>query len=101
MIQLIGLSHLADKELFLLALIATCASFAVGWIMDLIMRQVGFGIFGNTFICILGILAGLFLYNRYYGRLTSPDVAVVLTFVTVTVMTMLVTFSITRRVLKL
>jgi uncharacterized membrane protein YeaQ/YmgE (transglycosylase-associated protein family) len=101
MMQLIGLSHLANKELLLLALIGTCASFAVGWIMHLIMRQVGFGIFGNTFICGLGILTGLFLYNRFYGRLTSPDIVMVLTFVTVAVMTLLVTLSITRRVLKL
>ncbi|MFM9973322.1 MAG: hypothetical protein ACKVON_01955 [Beijerinckiaceae bacterium] len=101
MLQLIGLSHLANKELFLLALIATCASFAVGWIMDLIMRNVGFGNFGNTFICLMGILGGLFLYNRFYGRLASPDIAMVMIFVIGTVMILLVILSITRRFLRM
>jgi hypothetical protein len=101
MLQLIGLSHLSDKELLLLIFIAICCSLAIGWITDMIMRRIGFGIFGNAFICMFGILMGLAAYNRYYGRMTSPEPMIVMAFALTSVMLHLVVISVLRRVLRM
>ena len=101
MIKLVGLGHLSDKEIYLLLLVAVCASFLVGWVMEMIMGRIGFGIFGNAIVTFLGICVGLFVYNRYYGRLTSPDVMMVMGFVIVSVMLHLVVISILRRMLRM
>ena len=96
-----GLSHLSDKELFLIALIGICASFAIGWIMHLIMDRVGFGIFGNAFISLLGLFLGASAYSHYYGRLNSPNLPVLMTFLVASVMLHLVVLSVLRRLLRL
>lgn len=101
MLKLIGLAHLSDKELFLLGLVAICCSFAVGWIMDMIMERTGFGIFGNAVVAMLGILVGLYAYSNHYGSMTSPNLQVVIGFVVASVMMHLVGFSVARRVLRL
>jgi hypothetical protein len=101
MLQLIGLSHLSDKELLLLIFIAICCSLAVGWIMDLIMRRIGFGIFGNAFVCMFGILLGIGLYNRFYGRMTSPEPMMVMAFALTSIMLSLVILSLLRRMLRM
>jgi uncharacterized membrane protein YeaQ/YmgE (transglycosylase-associated protein family) len=99
--KLVGLSHLSDSELYLLLLVAVCCALAVGWIMDLIMDHVGFGIFGNAGVALLGMYVGLYLYNTYYGKLTSPDIFMVLSFTIASVMVHLVVLSVLRRVLRL
>jgi uncharacterized membrane protein YeaQ/YmgE (transglycosylase-associated protein family) len=101
MLQLIGLSHLSDKELLLLLFIAICFSLAVGWIIDMIMRRIGFGIFGNAFICMFGVMLGLGLYNRFYGRMTSPEPMMVMAFALTSIMLLLVVISVLRRVLRM
>ena len=101
MLQLIGLSHLSDKELLLLVFIAICCTLVFGYITDMIMRSIGFGIFGNTFISMSGILVGLAAYNRYYGRLTAPDVGMVMAFVLTSIMLHLIVLSVLRRVLRM
>ena len=101
MLKFAGLTHLSDKELFLIALIAVCCSFAVGWVMHLIMDRSGFGIFGNAFIAMLGIFLGVSAYSHYYGRLTSPNLFVLMSFVIASVMLHLVVLSVLRRVLRL
>jgi hypothetical protein len=99
--KLIGLSHLSSNEQYLLLLLAICGSCAVGWAMDLIMGRVGFGIFGNAGVSMLGIGVGLWTYNNYYGRMSSPDVPVVFAFIVVSIMLHLVVLSVLRRVLRL
>jgi len=101
MLKLIGLAHLSDKELFLLALIAVCCCFMIGWIMDMIMDNVGFGIFGNSAVAMLGILVGLYAYSNHYGSMTRPNMQIVVGFVLASVMLHLVGLSVIRRVLRL
>lgn len=101
MLKLIGLAHLNSKELFLIAIIAACCCFAVGWIMDMIMGKVGFGIIGNSVVAMLGVMFGLYAYNNHYGTMTRPDLKVVIAFLVTSVMIHLVALSIVRRVLRM
>ena len=101
LLQSMGLAHLDTRDLYSLLLIAICASFAIGWIMDLIMRNVGFGAIGNSIVSLLGIGAGLALYQRTYGNVGTPNVFVLLTYIVGTVMATLVLCSNLRRFLKL
>ena len=99
--KLAGLAHLTDKEQYLLLVIAICCSFAIGWVMNLIMGRAGFGIFGNACVTMIGIFVGLMSYNRFYGRMTSPDISVLFTFVIASVMLHLVLLSAIRRLMRL
>jgi hypothetical protein len=101
MLKIIGLAHLSNKELFLVAIIATCCCFVVGWIMDMVMEKIGFGIFGNAVVAMIAILVGLYGYNNHYGSMTSPDLKIVMAFLVASVMVHLVGLSVIRRVLRL
>ncbi len=101
MAKLIGLSHLSDSEYWTLVLIAVILSLVVGYVTDMIMGRLGWGVFGNSFICMMGIVVGLFTYNRYYGRMTSPDITMVSGFAIASVMLHLVALTIIKRVFRL
>ncbi len=101
MLKIIGLAHLSDKELFLLTLIAICCCFMVGWIMDMVMEKIGFGIFGNAVVALFAILVGLYGYNNHYGSMTSPDLKMVIAFLVASVMVHLVGLSVIRRLLRM
>ena len=67
----------------------------------MIMDRVGFGIFGNALVAMLGILVGLYAYSNHYGSMTSPNLQMVIGFVVASVMLHLVGLSALRRVLRL
>jgi hypothetical protein len=96
-----GLTHLNNTELALLMLLAVCFSIALGWAMDLIMRRVGFGIFGNSFICLLGIALGLASFIWVYRVYDPRTTIIVLLFVVGSIMALLMLLSWLSRVLKL
>jgi hypothetical protein len=97
----LGLTHLTDKDLWLLGLVAVCFSIALGWAMDLIMRHVGFGTFGNCIISLLGIATGLAGFHYVYRQYTLTKVPITLFFVVASIMSLLVILSWLRRTLKL
>ncbi len=101
MLKIIGLAHLSNKELFLLALIAICVCFTIGWVMDMVLEKSGSGIFGNAVVAMLAILVGLYVYNNHYGTLTSPDLKMVTAFLVASVMVHLVGLSVIKRYLRL
>ena len=101
MLKLIGLAHLSNKDLFLVLVVAICCCFVVGWIMDMVMEQIGFGIVGNSVVAMFAVLVGLYGYNNHYGSLTSPDLKIVMAFLVASVMVHLVALSVVRRVLRL
>jgi uncharacterized membrane protein YeaQ/YmgE (transglycosylase-associated protein family) len=101
MAKLIGLSHLSNSEYWTLVLIAVIISLMVGYITDMIMNRHGFGVFGNSFICMLGIVVGLAAYHKFYGRMSSPDITIVSGFAIASVMLHLVSLTILKRVFRL
>jgi uncharacterized membrane protein YeaQ/YmgE (transglycosylase-associated protein family) len=101
MLKILGLSHLSSNEVMLILLICICISLLVGWLFDMIMQRLGFGLFGNAFICMLGIFVGVAAYQQFYGRMTSPDITMVSAFAVGSVMVHLVALSILRRVFRI
>jgi uncharacterized membrane protein YeaQ/YmgE (transglycosylase-associated protein family) len=101
MSKLIGLTHLSDNEYYTLLLVAVIISLVVGYVTDMIMGRLGWGVFGNSFICMLGIVVGLYGYNRFYGRMSSPDITIVSAFAIASVILHLVSLTIIKRVFRL
>jgi uncharacterized membrane protein YeaQ/YmgE (transglycosylase-associated protein family) len=97
----LGLTHLNNQDIWLLLLVAICLSIALGWVMDLIMRNVGFGTFGNCFISLLGIVVGLAGYHYLYKAYSLRNMPITLFFVVGSIMSLLLILSWLRRVLKL
>jgi hypothetical protein len=101
MLKLVGLSHLSSGDVWLLVMICVCVCLAVAWFMDAIMGTVSFGVLKNFLISMLGVYVGLYFYNEYYGRLTSPNAKIIMPFLTVSIMAHLLVFALVRKVLKL
>ncbi len=99
--KFIGLSHLSFNEQLLVLLIAICASLAVGWLMDMIMGPIGFGLFGNAIITMIGIVVGIVIYNSYFGSMVRPDMTKAMGIIIASVMLHLVVLSVLRRLLRL
>jgi uncharacterized membrane protein YeaQ/YmgE (transglycosylase-associated protein family) len=99
--KLLGLAHLSFNEQLLVLLVAICASLAVGWVMDLIMDRIGFGLFGNAIITFIGILVGIWIYNTYLGSMVRPDLTKAMGVIIASVMLHLVVLSVLRRALRL
>jgi hypothetical protein len=97
----LGLTHLNNSELWLLLLLAITFSIALGWAMDLIMRRVGFGVFGNAGISLVGIGVGLASFIWTYRVFNPRTTVITLLFVVGSIMALLLFFSWLTRVLKL
>ncbi len=99
--KFLGLGHLSFNEQLLVLLIAICASLAVGWVMDMIMGRIGFGLFGNAIICMIGIAVGIWVYKTYLGTMVRPDMTKSMGVIIASVMLHLVVLSVLRRLLRL
>ncbi len=99
--KFLGLAHLSFNEQLLVLLIAICASFAIGWVMDMIMGRIGFGLFGNAFISMIGIAVGVWIYKTYLGSLVRPDLTKAMGVIIASIMLHLVVLSVLRRLFRL
>jgi uncharacterized membrane protein YeaQ/YmgE (transglycosylase-associated protein family) len=97
----VGMDYLNTTEQVLVLLIACVGSLLVGWVMNLIMEKIGFGIFGNTFAALLGVYSALYIYNRYVGTMKNPEAVMLLSTIVGSVMLHIVFLSLMRRVLRL
>jgi hypothetical protein len=73
----LGLASLSPEELSLLTTIATIYSFVLGWSMDLVLREHGFGRYLNGLIAFLGGFVGLLFYAAVAGTFEKSHLSAV------------------------
>jgi hypothetical protein len=70
MFKMLGFGDLNSLESWTVIFAAIALALIVGWLLDLVADQIGFGIFGNAFVCLLGIAVGLILFRHYLGEVS-------------------------------
>jgi hypothetical protein len=75
-------AYYSNADLLELGLFAVCGGVIVGVIVDLIMRDRGFGIIGNAFLAVLGVTIGLVLFHDRVGPLDARQSGLIAAFTT-------------------
>ncbi|MFI4996822.1 MAG: hypothetical protein ACHQAQ_13705 [Hyphomicrobiales bacterium] len=68
MLAFLGLQSVSSEMLYLAAPLAFCAVFTFGWAADMVMREAGFGLIGNSLIGTVGAVFGTRYWLSVVGR---------------------------------
>ncbi len=101
MFKMLGFGDLSSLEIWTIMLVAIALSLIVGWVLDLVAEHIGFGIFGNAAICMLGLAMSLVTFRHYVGEPTVARLHMVLAFATVSVILHMMVLITARRLMKL
>jgi uncharacterized membrane protein YeaQ/YmgE (transglycosylase-associated protein family) len=101
MLKLLGFGDLNSTETWTIMLSAFALALIVGWLLDLVADRIGFGIFGNAAVCLLGIAVGLLVFQRYFGEMNVQRLPSVIGVATASVVVHIFTLIYLRRTLRL
>jgi uncharacterized membrane protein YeaQ/YmgE (transglycosylase-associated protein family) len=101
MFKMLGFGFVNDLEAWTIILVAIALSLIVGWVLDMVTERMGFGIFGNAAICLLGICVALVVFRTYIGEISVQRLPIVLAAATLSVLLHIFTMIFLRRALKL
>jgi hypothetical protein len=99
--KMLGFGQLNGLEAWTIVLAAGALVLIIGWILDLVAERVGFGIFGNAAICLLGICVALVTFRTYVGDVNFARLPMVTGAATLSVVLHMFTLIFVRRALKL
>jgi uncharacterized membrane protein YeaQ/YmgE (transglycosylase-associated protein family) len=99
--KMLGFGDLNSTESWTIMIAAVALALIVGWLLDMVADRVGFGIFGNGVICLLGIAVGLLLFQRYIGEINVQRLPSVIGVATASVVFHMFTLIFLRRTLRL
>jgi hypothetical protein len=99
--KMLGFGQVSEVEAWTIVLAAVALALIVGWILDLVAEHVGFGIFGNAAICLLGIGVALIVFRTYVGDVNLGRLPLVMGAATLSVVVHLFTLIFLRRALRL
>ena len=75
MLKSLSLDHYSGDTLFMILLLACIGGTVVGYITDSVMGDRGFGPIGNGLLTVLGVVAGIYVRNTFFGRMEPGDLA--------------------------
>lgn len=101
MFKMLGFGDVTSVEAWTIGLAAVALALIVGWLLDMITDRIGFGIFGNGAICLLGISAGLVFFRSYIGEVSVQRLPMIMGVAAVSVVLLMFVLIFLRRVLKL
>ncbi len=99
--KMLGFGQVTDLEAWTLLLAATALSLIVGWVLDMIAEQLGFGIFGNAALCMLALSVSLLAFQHYVGELSLQRLPLIMAFATASVTIHMFGLIFLRRALRL
>ncbi len=76
MFRVLGLNGLPIEALLMILVMLVICGIVTGWITDVIMGQMGFGVIGNTILTIMGAVVGMTAWNAYIGPLRIYDASI-------------------------
>jgi hypothetical protein len=101
MFKFLGFGQVTGLEAWTIVLVATALALIIGWVIDLVTEQTGFGVFGNSFVCLLGIMVALIVFQHYVGELSVARLPLVVAFASASVTVHMFMLIYVRRALKL
>ena len=73
MLQALRLDQYTSDTLMLIILGIVLVGVAIGYVTDFVMKDRGFGAIGNGALVILGIGAGVYIRNVFFGTMSPGD----------------------------
>ena len=73
MLSAIGLGYFATDYVIIILMLACIGAAAMGWVTDMLMRNSGVGIIGNTLVTLGGMALTLMAWNSRIGPVTSAE----------------------------
>jgi uncharacterized membrane protein YeaQ/YmgE (transglycosylase-associated protein family) len=101
MLKMLGFGDLNSTEGWTILLAAMALAVIVGWLLDAITERIGFGIFGNAVVCLLGIAVGMLVFQRYFGEVSINKLPSIIGVATASVVVHMFTLIFLRRTLRL
>jgi uncharacterized membrane protein YeaQ/YmgE (transglycosylase-associated protein family) len=101
MFKMLGFGDLSSAEAWTIGLAAVALAMIVGWLLDLIADHIGFGIFGNAVICLLGMAGGIWMFRNYVGEITMQRLPMIMGAAAGSVIVLMFAMIFLRRALKL
>ncbi len=94
-----GIGHLTGSGFYMFAGVMMICAVASGWITETVMGHMGTGVLGNAILTLIGIGAGLSLWNRFVMPVQGANIVYVCLFCfAVTLMLFLAVIAIKRAV---
>jgi len=72
---------IATQWMIFFFIVGLMAAYIVAYAMDNVMGRVGFGVFGNMAVLVIGYLAGSWLIDRFYHMPTTLEKSLLLSIV--------------------
>jgi hypothetical protein len=101
MFKILGFGDVTALEAWTIGLAALALSMIVGWVVDMLTEHVGFGVFGNAFVCLVAIGLGLLFYGVHIGELNLAGLPMIMGVTTASVVFHMILLVYLRRRLKL
>ncbi|MCP8938671.1 hypothetical protein NK718_09110 [Alsobacter sp. SYSU M60028] len=76
-IRYLGLGLYSAETLGWILFVIACSSLIAGWVCDAVLDELGFGLFGNAFLCFIGMTIGLIAWNLNVSLMTTNAVMVI------------------------
>jgi hypothetical protein len=73
MLTAICLGYFSTDYVIILMVLACVGAAAMGWLTDMLMRDSGVGIIGNSLVTLGGMALTLMVWNSYVGQITSSE----------------------------
>lgn len=101
MFKMLGFGDVSSLEWWTILLVGTAMALIIGWLLDIVADRVGFGIFGNALIAVLGTCVALVAYRNYVGDIGVNVLPMVMGAATLSVVIHFFVIFYLRRALKL
>jgi uncharacterized protein (DUF486 family) len=101
MFKMLGFGDVSSLEWWTIVLAGTAMALIIGWLLDMVADRIGFGIFGNALIAVLGICVALVAYRNYIGEIRIGVLPIVMGVATLSVVVHFLVIFYLRRALKL
>jgi hypothetical protein len=73
MLTALGLGYYATDYVIIILMLACIGAAAMGWVTDMLMRDSGVGIIGNSLVTLGGMALTLMVWNSYVGQVTGTE----------------------------
>ncbi|MBM3607145.1 MAG: hypothetical protein FJX29_01625 [Alphaproteobacteria bacterium] len=75
MLYYLRLDQYSNDTLLFILFAVVLAGVAIGYMTDIVMKDRGFGAFGNGSLAVLGMGTGIYIRNAFFGAMNPGDLA--------------------------
>jgi hypothetical protein len=97
MLAALGFGYFPADYVTILIVVGCIGAAAMGWLTDMLMRDAGVGIIGNSLVALGGMALTLLVWNRYVGPVTVAEPLVVITAMAAAIVALLMAIALLKQ----